>query len=108
MKLKIITLLLTILICYSCSNTDDSSIENTTNLIGTKWVNTDTTKEKDFYSFISETEYVYTEERLGSTKGTYTFNGKTGIFLEVGESYDFEISNNILSLKNQSDLYKKD
>ncbi len=107
MKLKIINLFLTILICYSCSNTEDS-IETVTNLIGTKWVNTDITKEKDYFTFTSETEYVYTEERLGSTKGTYTFNGKTGVFLEDGISYDFEISNNILSLKHKGDLYKKE
>ncbi|WP_298762568.1 hypothetical protein [uncultured Polaribacter sp.] len=41
-----------LVITISCSSNKED-LENTTNLIGSKWVNLDTTTGIDFYTFIS-------------------------------------------------------
>jgi hypothetical protein len=99
MKIKILNLILMMTLIYSCSS--DDSAESSINLLGTKWINIDVTQEKDYFTFISETEYLYTEERLGSEKGTYTFNGATGVMNETSSNIeiDFEIKDNILYTK---------
>lgn len=97
-----------LVITISCSSNEEE-LENTTNLIGSKWVNLDTTTGIDFYTFISATEYIYTED-LGPSKGTYTFNisnGK-GEFLEDGETYVFKINGDLLSFNDKDDLYKRE
>ena len=110
MKTKILNLILLTALIYSCSSSEDST-ESSLTILGTKWVNIDTTKEKDYFTFISETEYLYTEERLGSEKGTYTFNGTTGIMKETSSKIEinFEIKDNILYTKEPyKDSYRKE
>ena len=79
----------------SCDNDDDNSSKQT-ELSGTQWVKT--TDNTRHFTFISDTEYVYSEN--GNTyPGTYVFDGVNGTMTEDSSSFElsFKVNNDILS-----------
>lgn len=95
MKTKIISLIFIGILIYSCTNNDDSQ-EDINSLFGTKWINVN--DDNQHFTFISSTEYVY-KERLGSSKGKYTFDGNKGVMIEESSNFelDFRVNGNVLS-----------
>lgn len=112
MKKNISTLLLSLILLFSCSNDNDSSTEDNNILSGTHWVKT--TNSERHLTFKSTTEYVYSEN--GKTySGTYTFDGSSGKMYEKSSSFvlDFKVNGDILSANQNTTnpdfeaLYKK-
>jgi hypothetical protein len=101
MKKIVILTFVTILslVTSSCSNSDDSSSSNSElSLTGTAWLGT-ADDEGEVYNFTSSTEFIFSGEGV-TNAGTYTFNGANGVFIGENYSFDFSISNNVMTVDN--------
>jgi len=88
------TLLMVCTFIISCGSDDDAkSIE----LSGTSWIGTGSTSSARSITFISDTNYNYTEPG-GGPNGTYTFNGSSGVLTDNYGTIPFYVNNDLLTI----------